>query len=147
MISLAPSRSDDLLDLRTGELAVEQDDAGTDPRATEIRDRKPAMVARQDRHPVAAADTLGQQPVSHRVGGLVEFLVRQAAVVVDDRRAVGCAPRVERRQHAELAPFPNVGRHRGVVQRRLQPERAGLDDLAEVVQFGRPTLGILLDLG
>ena len=78
----------DLFDLRAGERAVEQDDAGPDPRATELRNGEPAVVARQDGHPVAAAHTLGQQAVRDRVGGLVEFLVGQWALVVDDRRTI-----------------------------------------------------------
>ena len=83
-----------LFDLRAGERAVEQDDAGPDPRAAELGDGKPAVVARQDRDAVAAVHTLGQQTVRDRVGGLVEFLVGQLAVVVDDRGAVAaCAGR------------------------------------------------------
>ena len=137
----------DLFDLRAGERAVEQDDARPDACAAEFCDREPAVVARQDRDTVAAAHPLGQQPVGDRVRCLVELPVGERAFVVDDRRAVGRAPGVERRQHADFAPLRDVGCHRGVVQRRLQPEGAGLDDLAEVVQLGYPTLGILLNLG
>ena len=65
----------DLFDLRAGERAVEQDDASPDPCAAEFCDREPAVVARQDRDPIAAAHPLGQQPVGDRVRGLVELPV------------------------------------------------------------------------
>ena len=66
-------------------------------------------------------------------------------------RPLGSAARVERRDHAELAPAPDVGDHRGDVLRRFQLERARLEHLAGVVQFGRTALPVLpdglLDLG
>lgn len=52
--------------------------------------------------------------------------------------------RVERRDHAELAPAPDVGEERGDVLRCLQLQRAGFEHLAGVVQFGRSALEVLL---
>jgi hypothetical protein len=125
-----------LPDLRAGELAVEQDDARAHAGGAVHGDEEPAMVAREDRHPVTALDPQGQQAVGDRVRGVVEFLERQLAVVVDDRGAIGRAPGVERGKHPELTPAPDVGDHRGNVLRRLEFERAGFEHLAGVVQFG-----------
>ncbi len=111
-----------LLDLRPAELAVEQDDARSGAGGAVDGDQEPAVVARQDRHPVATLDPHRQQAIGHLVAGVVELLEGDLAVVVDDRGAVGRAPRVERGNHAELAPAPDVGNHRGDVLRRLQPE-------------------------
>ena len=102
----------DLFDLRPGELAVEQDDAGADPSRAVVGDHEPAVVAGQDRDAVTALHALLDQAVGHRVGGFVELPVAELAVFVDQRRAVGGAPGVVRRQHAELAPLGDVGRHR-----------------------------------
>ncbi len=135
-----------LFDLRAGEFAVQQDDAGPRAGGAVVGDEKPATVACQDRHTVAAAHALLPQPVGHRMGGLVEFPVGEFAVFVDARRAVRMASRVERRQHPELAPLVDVGRHPGDVLRRLQPERAGFEDFAHVVQFGRAAFDVLLKL-
>ena len=77
----------DLLDLRTGELAVEQDEPHADLGGAVERDQEPAVVADQQRHPVAALDPDRQQTVGDGVGGVVEFLERQLAVVVDDGEA------------------------------------------------------------
>ena len=100
MITLAPSRSDDLFDLRSGELAVEQDDAGAGAGRPVHRDEEPAVVAGQDRYPVAALHPHCQQPVGDLVRGLVELLECDLAVVVDDRGAV----RVRRALSAGIMP-------------------------------------------
>ncbi len=105
------------------------------------------MVAGQDRYSVAALDPHRQQPVGDRVRGVVEFGECDLAVVVDDRGAVGCTTRVERGDHAEFAPAPDVGDHGGDVLRRLQLERACLQHFEEVVQLCGPALGVLLDFG
>ncbi len=105
------------------------------------------MVARQDRHPVATLDAHGPQSVGDGVRRVVEFFERELAIVVDDGGAIGGAACVQRRDHAELAPAPDVGEERGDVLRRLQLQRTGLEHLAGVVQFRRPALGILLDFG
>ena len=105
------------------------------------------MVAGQDRHPVAALDPHRQQAVGDGMGGVVEFLERDLAVVVDDGRAVGGAARVQRGNHAELAPAPDIGDERGDVLRRFQLQRARFEHLAGIVQFGRAALGVLLDFG
>ena len=52
-------------------------------------DEEPPVVAGQDRDPVAALDAHRQQAVGDRVGGVVEFLERHLAVVVDDRGRFG----------------------------------------------------------
>jgi hypothetical protein len=80
-------------------------------------------------------------------GGLVELIEGDLAVVVDDRGAVGRAARVERGDHAEFAPAPHVGDHRGDVLRRFQLEGAGLKHFEEIVQFCGPSLGVLLGFG
>ncbi len=99
------------------------------------------MVARQDRHPVAALDAHRPQAVGDGVRRVVEFFERELAVVVDDGGAIGGAARVERRDHAELAPAPDVGEERGDVLRRLELQRTRFEHLAGVVQFGRSALG------
>ena len=137
----------DLLDLRPGELAVEQDDAGADAGRAVESDQEPPVVARQDRHPVAALDAHRQQAVGDGMGGIVEFFERDLAVVVDDGRAVGGAAGVQRGNHAELAPAPDIGEEGGDVLRWFQFQRAGFEHLAGIVQFGRAPLGVLLDLG
>ena len=76
-----------LLDLRAGELAVEQDDAGAHAGGAVEGDQEPAVVAGQNRHSVAALDSHRQQAVRHGVCGLVEFFEGDLAVVIDDCRA------------------------------------------------------------
>ena len=105
------------------------------------------MVAGQHRHPVAALDTHRQQAVGDGMRGVVQLLEGDLAVVVDDGRAVGRAARVERGNHAELAPAPDIGHERDDVLRWFQLQRAGLEHLAGVVQFGCPAFGVLLDFG
>ena len=102
------------------------------------------MVTSQYRYTVTTLDPLGQQAVGHLVGRVVEFLERDLAEVVDDRGAVRRAARVERRDHAELAPAPDVGDHRRDVLRRFQLERAGLQHLVGVVQLCRAAFYVLL---
>lgn len=126
----------DLLDLGAGELAVEQDQSGTDLGGAVEPDQEPPVVADQQRDTVAAADAQSQQSVGDGVGRGVEFTERQLAVVVDDCRAVGVPPGVERRDHAELTPAPDVGDHGRHVLRRLQLEGARLEHLPGVVQLG-----------
>jgi hypothetical protein len=74
-------------------------------------------------------DALGDQGVGHGMRGVVEFLERHLAVVVDDGRPVRCPARVERGDHADLAPLADVGEHPDEVLRRLDLERAGRDIL------------------
>ena len=136
-----------LLDLRAGEFAVEQDDAGADAGGAVEGDQEPAMVAGQNRHPVAALDSHRQQAVRHGVGGLVEFFEGDLAVVVDDRRAVRGASGVQRGNHAELTPAPDIGHEGGDVLRRLQLQRARFEHLAGIVQLGCAAFGVLLDEG
>ena len=78
------------------------------------------MVAGQDRDAVAALDAHRQQSVGDRVGGIVEFPESDRAVVVDDGGRVRGPTRVERGNHAELAPPADVGEHRRDVLRRLE---------------------------
>ena len=78
---------------------------------------------------------------------VVEFGEREFAVVVDDGGAIGGAARVERRDHAEFTPAPDIGKQRGDVLRCLQLQRTRFEHLAGVVQFGRSALGILLNFG
>ena len=105
------------------------------------------MVAGQDRHPVAALDSHRQQAIGDGMGGIVEFFERDLAVVVDDGLAVGGAAGVQRGNHAELAPAPDIGDKRGDVLRWFQFQSAGFEHLAGIVQFGRAALGVLLDFG
>jgi hypothetical protein len=136
-----------LLDLRAGELAVEQDDAGAHPRGAEVGDEEPARVAGQDGDAVTALDAHLEQPVGHRVRGLVELPVGEFALFVHARRLVGMPPGVERGQHAELAPLVDLIGHHGVVLRRLDSECTRFEDLAHIVQFGRAALEVLLNFG
>ena len=71
---------------------------------------------------------------------VVKFLERELALVVDDRGPIRGAPSVERRDHAEFAPAPDVCEEGGDVLRRLEFERTRLEHLAGVVQFGRSPL-------
>ena len=105
------------------------------------------MVAGQDRHPVAALHPHRQQAVGDGMRGVVEFVERDLAVVVDDGRAVGGAAGVQRGNHAELAPAPDIGEKCGDVLRRLQLQSAGFEHLAGIVQFCGAALGILLNFG
>ncbi len=90
---------------------------------------------------------IASRPLATRVGGIVEFFERELAVVVDDGSAIGGAAGVQCRDHPELTPAPDIGEERGDVLRRLQPQRAGLEHFAGVVQFGRSALGVLLNFG
>ena len=81
------------------------------------------------------------------MGGVVELFERDLAVVVDDRGAVGRAAGVQRGNHAELAPAPDVGDECGDVLRWLDLQRAGFEHLAGIVQLGCAALGVLLDFG
>ena len=103
------------------------------------------MVAGQQRDPVATLDAHCQQSVGDGVRGLVKLCERQLTVIVDGRGAIGVAAGVERRDHADLTPTPDVQDHRGDVLRRLDLEGAGFEHLAGVVQFGRAAFGVLLD--
>ena len=66
MISFAPSRSDDLLDLRTGEFAVEQDQPHAHLGGAVERDEEPAVVADQQRDPIATLDADGRSAHGRR---------------------------------------------------------------------------------
>ena len=134
-----------LLDLRAGELAVEQDDAGAGLGGAVHRHQEPPVVAGQDRHAVTALDPLGEQAVGHCVGGVVEFLERHLTEVVDHRGRVGRPSSIECRDHPELAPPADIGDEGCDVLRGLQFQRPGGEHLAGVVQLGRTTLEVFAD--
>ena len=133
----------DVSDLRSGELGVQHDRACPDPGAGIVGDREPAVVAGENAHTVAAAHAHGQQPISHRVDRVIEFGIGDRALVVDDRQPVRGAAGVERRNHPDLSPAPDIGDHGGQVVRGLDPEGAGRDHLLQVVQLRRSAFGDL----
>ena len=79
--------------------------------------------------------------------GVVELFEGELAVVVDDGRPIGRPARVQRRDHAELTPAPDIGDERGDVLRWLELQRARFEHLAGVVQLGCAAFGVLLDFG
>ncbi len=151
MMTVAPSRSDTSLICGPGELAVEQDDAGAGAGRAVDGDQEPAVVAGQDRHPVAALDPHRQQAIGDGVRGVVQLFEGELAVVVDDGGAIGRPARVQGGDHAELTPAPDIGDERGDVLRWLELQRARFEHLAGVVQFGCAALHVfsdgLLDFG
>ncbi len=136
-----------LFDLGPGELAVEQDDAGAGPGRAVDGDQEPAVVARENRHSVPALDPHRQQAIGDGMRGVVQLFEGELAVVVDDGRPIGRPARVQRRDHAELTPAPDIGDERGDVLRWLELQRARLEHLAGVVQLGCAAFGVLLDFG
>ena len=137
----------DLLDLRPRELTVEQDDASADPGRAVETDQEPPVVARQQRYPVAALHTHRQQAVGDGMGGLVKLREGELTIVVDDGRAVGRAAGVQRGDHAEFAPAPDIGEEGGDILRWFQFQGAGFEHLAGIVQLRCSPLGVLLNLG
>ncbi len=141
MISWAPSRSDTSLICGPENSLLSRIDAGADAGGAVDRDQEPAVVAGQDRDPVAALDAHGEQTVGHRVGGVVELLEGQLALVVDDgerlgvRRALsaGIIPiSPQRRMSATIAAMFCGGSSRSAPASNI---------LLQVMQLGRPAFG------